>query len=579
MCSSSSFASTFSLFLTKSPSISRRRNVISPNSHLFLGHLRPTNSTFRITASITERDLELSSWFNPDQPNGDDTYGGWIFLNSPTSVAKTEKQGLPRFLIGVVGTSLVVLFAVIAQISLSRRGFKFQWRRTPLRSLEGVFSRMENVSDEGKTVEDTLTNDDLPIESGAESIPDSKIDDSVTSDSGNKLERVILTVPVDSAQDEALSILKKLKVMEDDINAGELCSRREYARWLVRMYSSLERNPKHHIIPSVSLSGSTVAAFDDISFEDPDFESIQALAEAGIVPSKLSPNYGYDGLGDREKTYFFPERFVSRQTLIDWKAQLDYEFASGMLEQISSTKVDFMDLKEISSEASPQLFMDILAGERSILRKVFGRIKRFQPNKPSTKAQVAVTLASGRMTEAISAELSRLESESSARKAEIEDIKLELVERGDIQRYWDKKLTEEKKRLMKVEELYLAAVNDLGEEKIVQEKFFSEYLKEKTSIDCQRQLLLSLKEEVDGMTEKLLSERSVCETEQSDLHNMHADLQNQLEGMLDTKAVLEAEKEALRILRSWVEDEARKSQARAKVLEEVGRRWKWDDQA
>lgn len=31
--------------------------------------------------------------------------------------------------------------------------------------------------------------------------------------------------------------------------------------------------------------------------------------------------------------------------------------------------------------------------------------------------------------------------------------------------------------------------------------------------------------------------------------------------------------------RSWVEDEARKSQARAKVLEEVGRRWKWVNQA
>lgn len=33
------------------------------------------------------------------------------------------------------------------------------------------------------------------------------------------------------------------------------------------------------------------------------------------------------------------------------------------------------------------------------------------------------------------------------------------------------------------------------------------------------------------------------------------------------------------LCRSWVEDEARKNQARAKVLEEVGRRWKWDDQA
>lgn len=59
-------------------------------------------------------------------------------------------------------------------------GFKFQWR-TPLRSLEGVFSRMENESDQGKTVEDSLTNHDLLTESGAESIPDSKVYDAVTS--------------------------------------------------------------------------------------------------------------------------------------------------------------------------------------------------------------------------------------------------------------------------------------------------------------------------------------------------------------------------------------------------------------
>lgn len=204
-----------------------------------------------------------------------------------------------------------------------------------MRSLGGIFSHTGNESDEGKTVEVSLTNDDVPTEPAAGSIPDNKIDDAVTSDSGNKLERVIITIPVDSAQDEALSVLKKLKVIEDDVDAGELCSRREYARWLVRMYSSLERNPKHLIIPSVALSGSrsTIAAFDDINFEDPDFESIQALAEAGIIPSKLSPNYGNDGLGDRGKTYFFPERFVSRQTLIDWKAQLDYEFVPEILER------------------------------------------------------------------------------------------------------------------------------------------------------------------------------------------------------------------------------------------------------
>lgn len=59
-------------------------------------------------------------------------------------------------------------------------GFKFQWR-IPLRSLEGIFSHTENVGDRGKTVEDSLPNDDLPTESRAESIADSKIDDTITS--------------------------------------------------------------------------------------------------------------------------------------------------------------------------------------------------------------------------------------------------------------------------------------------------------------------------------------------------------------------------------------------------------------
>lgn len=33
-----------------------------------------------------------------------------------------------------------------------------------------------------------------------------------------------------------------------------------------------------------------------------------------------------------------------------------------------------MDLKEISPDSSPGLFIDMLAGEKSILRKVFGTI-------------------------------------------------------------------------------------------------------------------------------------------------------------------------------------------------------------
>lgn len=400
----------------------------------------------------------------------------------------------------------------------------------------------------------------------------------VTETAVEKLERVVIRVSVDSTQEEALLVLKTLKIIEDDVEANELCTRREFARWLVKLNSSLERNPKHRIIPIVSLSGSVVAAFDDISIVDPDFRSIQVLAEAGVIPSKLSWNNSsnYDGFDSQENINFFPDRFISRQDLVDWRAQLEYEFFSGVIDQISIKKAGYMDVKEITS---PAVYVDMLAGDRSILRKVFGQSKRFQPNKPSTKAQAAVALTSGRMKEAISAEMLRIEAENSARLAEAEEIRSELLSRGDIQRFWDEKLNKEKIRGFEVERLYHMEVKNLQDEEINQDKIYAEYLKEKAAMDCQKQLLLSLKKEIDEISEKLASERVIYLDERHVVQKLLKDLEFKHEEMLDTKSTLEAEKEALQILRSWVEDEARRSQARAAVLEEVGRRWKWEDQA
>jgi hypothetical protein len=188
--------------------------------------------------------------------------------------------------------------------------------------------------------------------------------------------------------------------------------------------------------------------------------------------------------------------------------------------------------------------------EKTVSNLLFaGQSKRLQPNKPSTKAQAAVALTSGRMVEAIYTELARLEAESSARQAQMEDIRSELLDRGDIQRFWDEKLIDEKTRGFEVEKVYFAAVSDLEQELIVQEKIFAEHLKEKAAMDCQRQLVLSLKEEVAEMSEKLASERTMYISEQHNLQDMFSDLQTKQEGLLDTKSVLEAEKEALRILR------------------------------
>ena len=193
----------------------------------------------------------------------------------------------------------------------------------------------------------------------------------------------------------------------------------------------------------------------------------------------------------------------------------------------------------------------MLAGKSHInlFLKFVGQSKRFQSNKPSSKAQAAVALTSGRMAVAISNELLKLEMESSSRRAEMKEIKSELLEKRDIQRFWDEKLDEERTRGFEVEKLYFSAVQDLEQEKIIQEKWAAESLKEKAAMDCQRQLLSSLKEEVAEMSDRLASERTMYVTEQSKLQDMLSGLQSKQEGILDAKSILEAEIEALRILR------------------------------
>ncbi|XAR65377.1 hypothetical protein NMG60_11009477 [Bertholletia excelsa] len=533
-----------------------------------------------LSASVTERNLEVS-WFAPE-PNADDTYGGWAIVEAPTA---RKKKGLRSFLLVGIGTSIAASLAVVSHFSLSRRGLTIKFR-SPLHALHGILRQSApNSVVETETIGYNALPDGTDPEASLESASVAVVE-TVALETNHlkrqkgKLGRVIIPIAADSTQQEALLILKKLKIVEDDVKADELCTRREYTRWLVRVNSLLERNPKHRIIPTVALSGSLFPAFDDVSIDDPDFEYIQSLAEAGIILSKLAGK-NCSGLEDSEGqggVCFFPQRFISRQDLIDWKAQLEYETMPDMNEKISGTNMGFMDMKEISSDMSSKLFIDMLAGDRGMVRKVFGQGKRFQPNKPSTKAQAAVALTSGRMVEAIHAELSRLDAEDSSRRKAMEDIKSDLLNRGDIQKYWDMKLEEEKAHMFEVERAYHAALYDLEQEKIVQKNTLGEYLKEKAAMDCQRQLLSSLNDEVNEMSERLAIEKVKYEDEQRNLQDTLIEVQAKLEGAHDAKSILEAEIEALQILRSWIEDEAKQSQARAKVLEEVARRWKWDNQ-
>lgn len=238
-------------------------------------------------------------------------------------------------------------------------------------------------------------------------------------------------------------------------------------------------------------------------------------------------------------------------------------------------KVGLFDLSTSCLDSSPHLLMDLMAGDKSITRRVFGNIRRFQHQTPVTKAQAAVALTSGRMAGAISAELIRLEAESQSRLAEMEDIRFEIIQRGEIQQLWEEKLKIERERGVEVERDFQIALLDLEEEKEAQNESRAEYMKQKAALDYQQQLLHTLREEVDAMYLKLASERANLLAEQQSLEKQFAEARAQQDAIVEAKSILEAEKAALRMLRYWVEEEARKAQARANILEKAALRWKW----
>ncbi|KAI3991802.1 hypothetical protein MKX01_038200 [Papaver californicum] len=514
----------------------------------------------RLYASVSERKLE-ASWL-PCERNANDGFGGWAIIETDTSNGDKEKKGFPSFLLVGIGASVAILLATVSYFSFSKKGFRVQFS-SPLQRVSQSTS-LHEVAD--SKVEPMVK------DSSSENVADIANDHVLASI--EKLHQVVIPAAVDSTQQEAILLLKKLKIVEDDIKAHELCTRREYARWLVKANSVLERNPKNRISPSMLLTGSLVEAFDDMSAQDPDFWSVQALAEAGLVRSKLSIKCNMQN----ETVNYLPESFISRFDLLNWKAQLDYSSIRGIEEKMSRKKVNLMDVKAISDDASVALFMDLEAGDNSVLRKVFGQSRRFQPDKPATKAQAAVALTSGRMTSAIITLLSSMEAEDLSREVEMEDIRSDLLMRGDIQSFWDVKMNKVKACAIEAGKHFQTALLNLEQERNLQDKFLGEYLKEKAALDCQRQLLLCLKEEVSEMSERLESEKTNFLAEQKDLAIVSNDLKAKQEEILEVKSILEAEIEALRILRSWVEDEARRNQARGQVLEQVGRRWKWDEQ-
>ncbi|KAF4351180.1 hypothetical protein F8388_024211 [Cannabis sativa] len=358
--------------------------------------------------------------------------------------------------------------------------------------------------------------------------------------------KVLVPAVVDQAQGQALAALQVLKVIEADVQPSDLCTRREYARWLVTASNALSRT-------------------DYMTW---------CLAEAGLISSKLSRGDMLSSVEEDHSSYFFsPESPLSRQDLVSWKMALEKrhlpEADRKALYQVSG----FIDTDKIHQDACPALVADLSAGEHGIIALSFGYTRLFQPDKPVTKAQAAIALATGEASDTVSEELARIEAESMAENAVSAHTALVAEVEKDINASFERELLLEREKIDAVEKMAEEATRELERLRAEREKDSITLLKERAAIESEMEVLSRLRHEVEEQLQSLMSNKVEISYEKERITKLRKNAEVESEEILRLQHDLEVERKALSMARAWAEDEARRAREQAKVLEEARDRW------
>ncbi|KAJ6889504.1 hypothetical protein NC652_030308 [Populus alba x Populus x berolinensis] len=386
--------------------------------------------------------------------------------------------------------------------------------------------------------------------------------------------KVLVPAVVDQVQGQVLAALQVLKVIEADIQSSDLCTRREFARWLVAASSALSRSTVSKVYPAMYIENFTELAFDDITPDDPDFSSIQGLAEAGLISSKLSSGgLLSSSVENRGPFYFAAESPLSRQDLVSWKMALEKrqlpEADKKMLYKVSG----FRDIDKLNPDAWPALAADLSAGDQGIISLAFGCTRLFQPDKPVTKAQAAVALATGEASDIVSEELARIEAEAVAENVVSAHNALVAQVEQDVNASFEKELSIEREKINAIEKMAEEARCELETLRAEREKDDIALMKERAAIESEMEVLSKLRRELEEQLQSLLSNKVEISYEKQRISKLEKEAESEKQEISRLQYDLEVERKALSMARAWAEDEAKRAREQAKALEEARYRW------
>ncbi|KAJ7543798.1 hypothetical protein O6H91_09G052800 [Diphasiastrum complanatum] len=512
------------------------------------------------------------SWMHRDSSFAD-TYAGWSLVESDAT--DDFSRGLLKIGMGI---ALGVGFALASYSIYSRKGFS--GTKDGLAFVPVVFQRQQGLSisfaDSAGPEETSTTTPKLNVDTqgpveASESITEEVTDLHQPNNSASKVKlgRVLVPAVVDQLQEQALAAMHGLKVIEAHTEAGNICTRREYARWLIAASHTLARSSAHKVFPAMYIENVSELAFDDVLPEDPDFPFIQGLAEAGLISSRLS-DLNEENIENR--VLFLPDSPLSRQDLVSWKVALEQHNIPKIDNESLQTVSGFIDLEKIHKDALPALAVDVSAGERSITAMAFGYTRRFQPDKPVTIAQAAVALTSGEAGEHVAEELARLEAETLAEAAVSTEIAMEARAKKEANAAYIEELEEERKCTAAAQSLVGALRLELEAFKTEREEEKFAILKDRAAIESEKEFVSHIRIDIERLSQELSNEKVKVAFDREKLEKLVAEAEREKLSITTVRSELEVEKKALTLAR-WAEDEAKQARAHAKILEEARKRW------
>lgn len=178
-----------------------------------------------------------------------------------------------------------------------------------------------------------------------------------------------------------------------------------------------------------------------------------------------------------------------------------------------------------------------------------GYTRLFQPDKPVTKAQAAIAIATGEASDIVSEELARIEAESMAEKAVAAHSALVDQVEKDVNASFEKELLLEREKIGAVEKLAEEARIELERLRAERDEKSVALMKERAVVDSEMEILSRLRREVEEQLQSLMSDQVEISYEKERLSKLRKDAETENQEIARLQYELEVERKALSMAR------------------------------